>query len=132
MASVYAANQSDWSAFLNPDAEPVRPRKLAFPRLQNGPLTRTNTAGRFCLLGNGHVSIAAVPGLAVFVRAGTVWITQAGDPNDYIVDAGERFVADRTGRLVLSSFTRGEVEVEWPTPRQERAFATQPRLAAAA
>ena len=132
MTSVYAANQSDWSAFLNPDAAPVRPRTLAFPRIQNGPLTRANTSGRFCLLGNGHVSIAAAPGLAIRVRTGTVWITQARDAKDHLVRAGQRFVADRAGRLVLSSFQRGEVEVEWPAPQHERVVVASPRFAAAA
>ena len=131
MTSVYAANQSDWSAFLNPDAAPVRPRNIAFPRLQSGSLTRANTSGRFCLLGNGHVSIAATPGLVIRVRKGQVWITQSGDPQDYVVGAGERFVADRSGRVVVSSFERGEIEVEWPAQRQERAAAATPRLAAA-
>jgi len=132
MTSVYAANQSDWSAFLNPDAAPLRPRKIAFPRLQNGPLTRANTSGRFCLLGNGHVSIAAVPGVVIRVRKGDVWITQPGDPKDYLIGTGERFVADRSGRVVVSSFERSELEVEWPARRQERPAATNPRLAAAA
>lgn len=132
MTSVYAANQSDWSAFLNPDAAPVRTRKIAFPRLQNGSLTRANTSGSFCLLGNGHVSIAAAPGLVIRVRKGDVWITQPGDTKDYLLGAGERFVADRSGRVVVSSFERGEIEVEWPAQRQERPVAARPRLAAAA
>jgi hypothetical protein len=132
MTSVYAANQSDWSAFLNPDAAPVRSRSLAFPRIQNGPLTRTNTSGRFCLLGNGHVSIAAVPGLAIRVRTGTAWITQARDAKDHLVRAGERFVADRAGRLVLSSFQRGEIELEWPAQQRERGIDASRRFAAAA
>ena len=43
MSSVFTANQSDWSAFLNPDAEPLTPRKLAFPRVQSGAITRSQS-----------------------------------------------------------------------------------------
>lgn len=121
MNPAIAANQSDWSAFLNPDAELLRTRSIAFPRLQNGPITRANSGGRFSLLGNGHTSIAAVRGLVVRVRKGTLWITQARDPFDHVVRAGESFVADRTGRLVISAFERGEVELEWPSRERERA-----------
>lgn len=132
MSPAIAAIQSDWSAFLNPDAELLRTRKVAFPRIQNGPITRANTGGRFSLLGNGHASIAAVRGLVVRVRKGTLWITQAGDSFDHVVRAGEMFVADRTGRVVISAFERGEVELEWPSREQGRAAPARELLAAAA
>jgi len=131
MNTAIAANQSDWSAFLNPDAPPVNSHKIAFPRIQNGPITRSNSGGRFSLLGNGHTSIAAVRGLVVRVRKGTLWITQARDTFDHIVRAGETFVADRTGRLVISAFERGEVELEWPTREPERTEFASDRLAEA-
>ncbi len=124
------ANQSDWSAFLNPDAESLEPRKTALPRIQNGPITRANSDGRFSLLANGHASIAAIRGLVVHVRMGTLWITQARDPFDHVVRAGESFVADRTGRLVISAFDRGEVELQWPS--RERNVAANAPVAAAA
>jgi hypothetical protein len=126
------ANQSDWSAFLNPDSTAAQPNRFAFPRLQNGPFTRSNTGRRFSLLGNGHVSIASTPGLVIHVRRGTLWITQARDADDHIVHAGERFVADRAGRLVISAFARGEVELEWPSRERERAEPTYDPAAAAA
>ena len=132
MDATIAANQSDWSAFLNPDAPPVNARKIAFPRIQNGAITRSNTAGRFSLLGNGHVSIAAAQGLVIHVRKGTLWITQHGDSLDQVVRAGQRFVADRTGRVVMSAFERSEVELEWPSHGRERSeFARAPIAAAA-
>jgi len=132
MSSLLAANQSDWSAFLNPDAEALGSRRIAFPRLQSGPITRTLTGGRFCLIGNGHTSIAAVPGLVIHVREGSLWVTQAHDSEDHIVRAGERFVADRAGRLVISAFERGEVELKWPAHQRERAWAANEPVAAAA
>ena len=132
MNPAIAANQSDWSAFLNPDAAPLGQRKIAFPRLQHGPINRTSTGGRFCLLGNGHVSVAATRGLVIHVRRGTLWITQARDVDDYVVRAGEMFVADRSGRLVISAFERAEVEVEWPSRDQERTGTAYEPIAAAA
>jgi Protein of unknown function (DUF2917) len=120
MNPAITANQSDWSAFLNPDAAAAQPHRFAFPRLQNGPFTRSNTGRYFSLLGNGHVSIASTPGLVIHARRGTLWITQARDADDHVVLAGERFIADRAGRLVISAFARGEVELEWPSRKQER------------
>jgi hypothetical protein len=132
MSTLFAANQSDWSAFLNPDAAPLGLRKLAFPRFQNGPITRAHVAGRFSMLGNGHISIAAVRGLVIHVRKGVLWITQGSDSIDHVVRAGERFIADRTSRLVISAFERGEVEVEWPTRERGAGMPANQPLAAAA
>jgi len=132
MNPAITANQSDWSAFLNPDAGALALRKMGFPRARGASITRSNTAGRFCLIGNGHVSIAALPGLVVRVREGSLWITQEGDSEDHLVRAGERFVADRTGRLVVSAFERGEVELQWPSRQRESVWAANEPLAAAA
>ncbi|MGB8433821.1 MAG: DUF2917 domain-containing protein [Burkholderiales bacterium] len=132
MSILSSANQSDWSAFLNPDAAPVGPRKIAFPRLLNGPITRSNVGGRFSLLGNGYVSIAAVRGLVIRVRKGVLWITQGNDTIDHVVRAGEHFVADRTSLLIISAFERGEVEVEWPSRARGTRIVAYARVAAAA
>ncbi len=132
MSILSSANQSDWSAFLNPDAAPLGLRKIAFPRLQNGPIARANIGGRFSLLGNGHVSIAAARGLVIRVRKGTLWITQAHDSIDHVVRVGEQFVADRAGRLVISAFDRAEVQVDWPARERAADMAASESLAAAA
>jgi len=44
-------------------------------------------------------------GARIAVQAGCVWLTQAGDSNDYFVSAGEVHVVTRSGRVVLESFT---------------------------
>ena len=44
-------------------------------------------------------------GARVAVQAGYVWITQAGDVNDYFVAVGEFHVVTRPGRVVIESFT---------------------------
>ena len=44
-------------------------------------------------------------GACIVVQAGRVWLTQTGDANDYFVDAGQRHVVARAGRVVIESFT---------------------------
>ena len=34
---------------------------------------------------------------------GTLWITQSGDLKDYILERGEKFIAQRKGNLVLQA-----------------------------
>jgi hypothetical protein len=120
MTIAIAASKADWASFFNPDAAPRASRATAFPRAQHKPLGRSLTGGRFSLTGNGTVTIAAVPGLAVQARSSMLWITQERDQDDHLVVAGERFVADRYGLLVISAFTRSEVELEWPSRGHDR------------
>ncbi len=44
-------------------------------------------------------------GACVAVQSGRVWLTQTGDADDHIVDAGQRHVVARSGRVVIESFT---------------------------
>jgi hypothetical protein len=44
-------------------------------------------------------------GACIAVQSGRVWLTQTGDANDYFVDAGQRHVVVRAGRVVIESFT---------------------------
>jgi len=44
-------------------------------------------------------------GARIAVQAGCVWLTQAGDTNDYFLSAGETHVVTRSGRVVIESFT---------------------------
>lgn len=39
--------------------------------------------------------------------AGTLWITQDGDPRDTVLGTGESFTADRDGRLLASAMGAG-------------------------
>ena len=43
-------------------------------------------------------------GACIAVQSGRVWLTQTGDANDYIVDAGQRHVVACSGRVVIESF----------------------------
>jgi hypothetical protein len=44
-------------------------------------------------------------GACIAVQCGRIWLTQTGDANDYFVDAGQRHVVARSGRVVIESFT---------------------------
>ena len=35
---------------------------------------------------------------------GIVWLTQSGDPTDYLLRAGDRFTAQSRGRVVAQAF----------------------------
>ena len=41
--------------------------------------------------------------LEVTSFSGVLWITQAGDPNDYILSAGEQFSISRKGRVTITA-----------------------------
>lgn len=45
------------------------------------------------------------PGDAILVTQGILWVTQEGDPNDYVLSAGERFIANRRGSVVVEALT---------------------------
>ncbi len=44
-------------------------------------------------------------GACIAVQSGRIWLTQAGDANDYFIDAGQRHVVTRGGRVVIEGFT---------------------------
>jgi hypothetical protein len=44
-------------------------------------------------------------GDAILVTQGTLWVTQEGDPNDYVLSSGERFIASRHGIVVVEALT---------------------------
>lgn len=44
-------------------------------------------------------------GTCIAVQSGRVWLTQSGDANDYFVDAGQRHVIARGGRVVIEACT---------------------------
>ncbi len=39
------------------------------------------------------------------VSQGTLWVTQEGDPQDYVLSKGESFIADRHGSIVVEALT---------------------------
>jgi hypothetical protein len=56
------------------------------------------------VLPRGHVcGWGLAKGGVLRVVRGRVWVTQAGDSGDYVLGAGERFVASRPGRVVVEA-----------------------------
>jgi hypothetical protein len=55
------------------------------------------------LLAHEVVPLHDAEGLAVTCLAGAVWITQADDPDDIVLEAGEEFVLDRPGLALVSA-----------------------------
>ena len=47
----------------------------------------------------------AVPprGVRITCLSGTLWVTGGGDPHDYLLSAGQKFVPRSAGRLVVES-----------------------------
>jgi hypothetical protein len=48
-------------------------------------------------------------GVSVTCVQGVLWLTQERDARDHVLSAGERFVVDRRGRVVISSPLDSEV-----------------------
>ena len=48
-------------------------------------------------------------GVSVICGQGVLWLTQERDARDHILSAGESFVVDRRGRVVISSPLESEV-----------------------
>jgi hypothetical protein len=49
-------------------------------------------------------------GMKVHDEAGTLWLTQEGDPDDHVLEAGDTFETKRTGALVVQAIS-GEATV---------------------
>ena len=67
------------------------------------PATASDAAIRLA----AHATIAGHlrAGACIAVQSGRVWLTQTGDANDYVVEAGQRHVVARAGRVVIESFS---------------------------
>jgi Protein of unknown function (DUF2917) len=65
-------------------------------------------------------------GSAVFVRAGTAWVTQEGGGGDVLVNAGESFVFDRNGLAIVSPLGRTSLSISAPAGAHVRIGARAP------
>ncbi len=45
-----------------------------------------------------------IAGDVIVCTRGVLWVTQKGDPEDYLLKEGERFVAKRLGLVVIQTF----------------------------
>lgn len=51
-------------------------------------------------------------GYVISCQAGVCWITQEGDPQDYLLEAGEELIIDRAGLVVVQGITDGAICLE--------------------
>lgn len=64
-----------------------------------------NPAGEILLLSGAQLlRIERAAGWTIKALSGSVWITQDGDVRDIVLDAGQSFIPDRDGEVVLSPF----------------------------
>lgn len=50
-------------------------------------------------------------GWSVVCEAGTLWITQDGDPKDHAIGPGEQFRVSRSGVVVIQGVPSGDVRI---------------------
>ncbi len=65
-------------------------------------------------------------------HVGTLWVTQDGDPRDVILEAGQLFVTDRMGEVLISALAPSLLTVEGLGPDREasqRAVQSEPSRA---
>jgi hypothetical protein len=79
---------------------------------------------RLALAANAAISVEARAGTELRSLEGRVWITQEGDARDYIVPAGMRYTAGRSGRVVVDAVDgAAQVAVTWRVPEAAGALA---------
>src|SRR5687767_2770184 len=66
-------------------------------------------ASRIDVSANTAASIEVAAGAAIQCITGKLWLTQEGDPRDYVVPAGTTFCTDRAGRVVVSAIEGASV-----------------------
>lgn len=68
----------------------------------------------------GSVRVARTP-VQIEAYEGTLWVTQEGDPRDYFLEAGQKFVATRPGLTVVQA-------MKVPVIFSARTLASKPRF----
>jgi Protein of unknown function (DUF2917) len=63
------------------------------------------------LTGNELVRLIDAQSIVVSVRAGTAWITQQGDRDDVVIGAGESFVIERPGLVLVAPIREATVVI---------------------
>lgn len=48
---------------------------------------------------------------AIRCVAGLIWITQEGDPRDHVLAAGQSFMSDRSGKIVVQAMDDSTIRV---------------------
>jgi hypothetical protein len=53
-------------------------------------------------------------GLAIECSEGTLWVTQEGDHQDHVLEAGQRFVVARRGSVVVEALSDSRLRIAPP------------------
>lgn len=61
---------------------------------------------------NAHLRLQDAQGASVRVHRGVLWITQAGDGVDHLIEPGCSFTLDRKGATIISAITDAELQIE--------------------
>ncbi len=64
------------------------------------------------------VTLDDAPGASIYTRCGTVWVTEEGDPKDFVLGAGERRVVSQPGRTLIQA-----MKTSWISIRTSEAIA---------
>lgn len=85
-----------------------------------------------CLKPNQFLKVRGGAGYAIVCHAGSVWVTQEGDPRDFLLRAGESVVLERNTVALVQAFEQSAVGVVAPAARARRAAAPLRRALAGA
>jgi hypothetical protein len=71
-----------------------------------------------CLEAGQLLALDDAGGMRILPRAGTLWITEEGEPRDFVVGPGEAFVVTRAGRTLVQAVVPARVALrDGPMPR---------------
>ncbi len=74
------------------------------PKIKVLPLRYEQPQAERCLCAGQVESLPGLrPGDAILCTRGVLWVTQAGDPDDYLLRAGEQFLASRPGAVLAQA-----------------------------
>ena len=66
-------------------------------------------------------------GTSIHSRAGTLWITEEGEPRDFVVGPGEAFLVSRPGRTLVQAMAPAHVALcreDYEFTRRSRSIAS--------
>ena len=75
-----------------------------------------------CLKRKQVLKVRGGSGHAIVCHSGSVWVTQAGDRRDIVLDAGESFALERNGLAVVQAFEQSAISIA-PSALRARAAA---------
>ena len=84
-------------------------RSNTSPVPEHQPLQVTELNGPFSLIDGVPMKIAGIPGMALVVRKGSLWVT--GDTSSESLRAGDRYVCQTKGVLTLRSKQHAELHI---------------------